>query len=199
MVVIDRQTPTDLFAYMSQNNLERQFSLLADLVHLGQKKLLVKVDPATISALHAAATTCLVDSPGRYREDHVHITGSSHVPCDPSDVPMHMSALSNYLFEHWEAANTYMLAAYALWRLVWIHPFEDGNGRTARALCYLVICLKEQTLLFGSNSYSNLIRENADAYMRHIRHADRTCADGESDVGPLAEFLADVVERQLGS
>jgi hypothetical protein len=26
--------------------------------------------------------------------------------------------------------------AYALWRLVWLHPYSDGNGRTSRALCY---------------------------------------------------------------
>jgi hypothetical protein len=28
------------------------------------------------------------------------------------------------------------LAAYGLWRLNWIHPFVEGNGRTARAVCY---------------------------------------------------------------
>jgi hypothetical protein len=26
--------------------------------------------------------------------------------------------------------------AFALWRLVWLHPYSDGNGRTSRALCY---------------------------------------------------------------
>ncbi|HET9282483.1 MAG TPA: Fic family protein [Candidatus Angelobacter sp.] len=34
------------------------------------------------------------------------------------------------------------LAAYVIWRLNWIHPFADGNGRTSRALSYLVLCTR---------------------------------------------------------
>jgi Fic family protein len=37
-------------------------------------------------------------------------------------------------------------AAYALCRLNWIHPFAGGNGRTARAFSYLIICLDMQII-----------------------------------------------------
>ncbi len=30
-------------------------------------------------------------------------------------------------------------ASFALWRLLWIPPFPDGNGRVARAVCHLVV------------------------------------------------------------
>ena len=44
------------------------------------------------------------------------------------------------------------LAAYALWRLNWIHPFVEGNGRTARAACYYLICMKAGRLLPGKKN-----------------------------------------------
>src|ERR1700691_2453032 len=49
--------------------------------------------------------------------------------------------------EHWEESNAIHLAAYILWKLNWIHPFADGNGRTARAVSYAVLCIKLDGLL----------------------------------------------------
>ena len=37
-------------------------------------------------------------------------------------------------------ADPLFVAAYVLWRICWIHPFDDGNGRTARAASYFVLC-----------------------------------------------------------
>lgn len=53
-----------------------------------------------------------------------------------------MNEMINDLNRHWDSAPPIVLEAYALWRLNWIHPFINGNGRTARALCYYVICLR---------------------------------------------------------
>ena len=36
--------------------------------------------------------------------------------------------------------------AFALWRLVWLHPYSDGNGRTSRALCYALALQADQRL-----------------------------------------------------
>lgn len=36
------------------------------------------------------------------------------------------------------------LASFVLWRLNWIHPFIDGNGRTAAVLCYFVLGVKSE-------------------------------------------------------
>ncbi|MGO9834845.1 MAG: Fic family protein [Polyangiaceae bacterium] len=40
-------------------------------------------------------------------------------------------------------------AAYALWRFNWIHPFAGGNGRTARALAYLVMTIDFGAMIPG--------------------------------------------------
>lgn len=188
-----------LYATMSQSNLERQFSLLTDMVHVGLQ-VPFKVNAHIICALNSTATVHLVEEPGTYRTEQAHITGSVHQPCEPSEISGMMNEMIAKVHRDWDSENTFNLAAYVLWRLVWIHPFEDGNGRTARALSYLTICLKEKTLLFGSKSYLSFIREGfAQEYLDCIRHADRTFANGNLDVTPLAEFLAEIVKLQLQS
>jgi Fic family protein len=42
--------------------------------------------------------------------------------------------MCDYVNDRWAEASAVHLCAYVLWRLNWIHPFGDGNGRTARAI-----------------------------------------------------------------
>lgn len=198
LVTVDKQTRPRTYLFLSQNNLERQFSLIADLVRVSLETRPC-IDVQTIRALHSAATTCLVEQPGVYRYQEVSITGSAHVPPRPEAIENHMHEMIATIQQQWESENTFRLAAYALWRLVWIHPFEDGNGRTARALSYLIICVREGTLLFGTKSFAELIKEFSTAYVDAIRHADRTYESGNLDLNPLAEFLAEIVAKQLRS
>ena len=53
-----------------------------------------------------------------------------------------MDDFVNTVNRAWEKADELTLGAYVLWRLNHIHPFINGNGRTARAASYFVICLK---------------------------------------------------------
>jgi fido (protein-threonine AMPylation protein) len=46
-----------------------------------------------------------------------------------------MDAFFSLIHENWTIVeHPTMLAAFALWNLNWIHPFIEGNGRTARAV-----------------------------------------------------------------
>ena len=196
---INKQTHIDLYKSISQSNLERQFSVLSDMIHVG---LIIdfKVNLQIILSLHSAATTHVVETPGKFRWEDAHIMGSDHELPHPATIEKHVYELIAYLHNNWEDQNEFELAAYALWRLVWIHPFEDGNGRTARALSYLIICLKLGAKLFGANSYVNFIRGRYEkAYVEHLRHADQTSKAGNVDVIPLANFLAEIVKLQLQS
>lgn len=76
------------------------------------------------------------DMAGRFRTTGVHITGSSHLPPDPASVPADMDAWVG----QWHAdTDTHPLvrAAQLHSAFVTIHPFGDGNGRTARLLTHL--------------------------------------------------------------
>ena len=79
------------------------------------------------------------DHAGQYRSGQVFITGTTYVPPAPEDVPEQMAAFIQDLNRQAGALHPVALAAYAHRRLVDIHPFQDGNGRTARLLMNLIL------------------------------------------------------------
>ena len=90
-----------------------------------------------------------------------------------------------------------MLPAYALWRLNWIHPFVEGNGRTARAACYYLICMKQGRLLGGRKIVPERIREKRQAYYDALQAADRAWEDGDFNVSQLAAYISGLLKAQL--
>ena len=79
---------------------------------------------------------------GKYREHQVIITGTEYVPPAAEDVPGQMADFIMSLEERKYTDHPVILAAYAHRKLVDIHPFEDGNGRTARLLMNLILVNK---------------------------------------------------------
>ena len=82
------------------------------------------------------------DHAGRYREDQVFITGTEYIPPTADKVPGLMAELVEDLNQRKNDTHPVLLAAYAHRRLVDIHPFQDGNGRTARPLMNLILVNK---------------------------------------------------------
>lgn len=90
-----------------------------------------------------------------------------------------------------------MLPAYALWRLNWIHPFVEGNGRTARAACYYLMCVRQGRLLPGKKIVPERIRENGQSYYQALQEADRHWKEGHFNVEALAQYLEGLLKAQL--
>lgn len=76
---------------------------------------------------------------GVYRSVPVRIGGSNHVPPQPFEVPKLMAELFDFYAAEKERMHPVLLAAKMHERLVTIHPFIDGNGRTARLLMNLIL------------------------------------------------------------
>ncbi len=74
---------------------------------------------------------------GRYRSVSVRIAGSRAIMPTPMKVPHLMDEFMTWLTK--AQGNELMIAADAHFRFVSIHPFTDGNGRTARLLMNLVL------------------------------------------------------------
>ena len=72
-----------------------------------------------------------------------------------------------------------------------------GNGRTARAACYYLMCLRQDQLLPGRKIVPERIRENRDGYVRGLRAADAAWEDGHFDVSVLARYLEELLLAQI--
>jgi Fic family protein len=97
----------------------------------------------------------------------------------------------------WESADAVTLAAFVLWRLNFIHPFINGNGRTARAASYFVLCVKANAWLPGTTILPELLRIHRDEYVKALVHADASAKNGALDLVPLHTLIVTLLEEQL--
>lgn len=79
------------------------------------------------------------DNAGRYRSIPVMIAGSRHVPPQPWAVPVQMEQCFAWYEAHRQTLHPVLLAAEMHERIATIHPFIDGNGRTARLVMNLIL------------------------------------------------------------
>jgi len=134
---------------------------------------------------------------GRFREEPIYV--GNHKPPHFRDVPELMDKFISTIHENWFEWGPTMLAAYGLWRLLWIHPFIEGNGRTARAACYYLLCARAGTLLPGDKIVPERIRENREPYYAALRAADKAWEEGHLDVSELEAYLAGLLTAQLSN
>jgi Fic family protein len=88
--------------------------------------------------------------------------------------------------------------------LAWIHPFGDGNGRTAR-LCEYLVLVTSGVPTSAAHLISNHCNQTRDEYYRQLRYASESGGDvtrflqycAEGFVGGLGEQLQFVHDRQF--
>lgn len=184
------------FARVQESNLLRQYDLLTNCVEIGLKTGIEAFDKYTLWALNHTAVANIAQFSGRYREQPIYV--GNHIPPHFDRVSHLMDQMLSVVHENWEIIDDpTTLPAYALWRLNWIHPFIEGNGRTARAACYYLICMRQGRLLPGKKIVPERIRENRQPYYDALAEADRQWADGHFDVSALAEYLRALLKAQL--
>lgn len=186
----------DLYKRVEEQNLLRQYDLLSNCIEIGLEKGIEAFDKYTLWSLNAAAVANIAQFGGRFREGPIYV--GNHIPPHFNEVPHEVDKFLSVIHENWTTINSpTVLAAYALWRLNWIHPFVEGNGRTARAACYYLICLKYGSLLPGRKIVPERIRENRDPYYDALQVADTRWNEGHFDVNQLAKYLEGLIIDQL--
>lgn len=153
----------ELFNFISTRNRSRQFDFLEMSFEVSQRSAGLEIDDEFISTLNAYATRYISMQPGRYRR-HYNVMVGDHRPSHWSFVPEEMEAFLNTLHTNWATWAPTEAAAYALWGVNHVHPFCDGNGRTARALCYYVLCQKLGQWLPGKLTVLEQIRTSYRAH-----------------------------------
>lgn len=185
-----------LYENVQEKNLVRQYDLLLNCIEIGLAKGIEAFDKYTLWSLNAAAVANIAQFGGRFREEPIYV--GDHIPPHFREVPDLMDRFLSMVHENWTIIDhPTWLAAYVLWRLNWIHPFVEGNGRTARAACYYILCMKQGRLLPGSKIVPERIRENREPYYDALEAADKAWDAGHYDVTALAEYLADLLTAQL--
>jgi Fic family protein len=103
------------------------------------------------------------------------------------------------LNDNFKVKSATHLAAFSLWRLSWIHPFFEANGRTARAFCYLVMCVKYGVWLSVEETIHVKVRKTMEGYYDALQAADKAFLEREVvDLTDLEEYLRNVIFAQFG-
>lgn len=195
MSIREKDSP-ELFAKIQEQNLLRQYDLLVNCIEIGLQKGIESFDKYMLWSLNASAVANIAQQGGRYREDPIYV--GNHRPPHFRDVPSHMDRFFSFTHENWtKVDHPTLLPAYALWRLNWVHPFVEGNGRTARAACYYLICMRQGTLLKGTKIVPERIREQRMPYYSALRAADQHWEAGDINVMELAIYLEQLLAAQL--
>jgi len=176
-----------------------QFEIVLEIIqgHISPNNKRFKLRPSVILRLQEAALRSIHPLAGTFRNTAVSITGSKHAPPEPLTVADEIEDLCDYVNENWDTRNALHLAAYLLWKLNWIHPFADGNGRTARAVSYLVMSIKLGTILPGTPTIPEQIASDKGPYYDALEAADVEWAKGKVGVDKLEQMLAAMLQHQL--
>ncbi|MFH1863691.1 MAG: Fic family protein [bacterium] len=138
-----------------------------------------------ITAIYKIILTGINDEwAGRYRESEVFIKGSSVEFPLPYKVLYHMKEFIQWL-ETQQGGHPVRVAADAHFKLVSIHPFVDGNGRTARLLMNLVLII---------NGYPMAIIRNEDR-IRYLEAVNTGQTRGDLEV--FYSIVEEAEERSL--
>jgi fido (protein-threonine AMPylation protein) len=178
----------------------RQFDRLSDLIRRGIREYsssTFKLRPSTLQELDRLAVNGMVDGPGHFRRGPISIGGAAkHKPPDADDVARHVEDMCDYVNDNWGQSAVH-LAAYVMWRLNWIHPFDDGNGRTSRAASYLLLCVRLRAELPGTKTVPELIAANKQPYYEALEAADEADRNGHCDVSLMEALLQRLLIEQV--
>ncbi len=194
MIVLEELDPA-LFESVNELNLIRQYDLLGSCIQIGLKQGPFALDKYTVWALNHVAVANISQFGGRFREEPIYV--QNHVPPHFREVPGLMDRFISTIHENWGIWSATELAAYGLWRLNWIHPFIEGNGRTARAVSYYLLCTKIGALLKGRKIVPERIRENRQPYYRALKACDIAWEAGRLDLADMEDYLAGLLQAQL--
>ena len=143
-----------------------------------------------VNAIHALVLQGIDrDNAGKYRSVPVTILGAKHVPPQPFMVPKLMEEYFIFFEAEKNTLHPVLLAAELHERLVTIHPWIDGNGRTSRLVMNL-------TLLRHGFPLANISGEMNE---RQAYYSALENAQVENDPSDFHRLIAKSVKKSLFS
>ena len=120
--------------------------------------------------------------PGALRERHAQV--GRHVPVSPGAVPRFLERFE-VVYGNLGTADTILASAAAHHRLLWIHPFLDGNGRVARLMSHAM--LRDALDTGGVWSIARGLARNVADYKAKLAGCDLPRRNDRDGRGALSE------------
>jgi Fic family protein len=157
-----------------------------------------RLTPEILLELQRLAVNQIYTCAGSFRDGPVGIAGVKHQPPHHAEVHGLVDAMCAYINEAWDRDQSPIhLASYLMWRLNWIHPFYGGNGRTSRAISYLILCAKLGFPLPGSNTVPDQIVAHRQPYFEALQKADEAWLNDVLDLSEMEKLLGELLATQL--
>lgn len=186
-----------VYQELETSNALRQYDFLRSMVLAAVSTQRSFLSQQVLKALNYQAIVCLHTNPGEYRPCPVYV--GNYTPPQHYRVQALMDDLVNIVNVNWNSADPIYIASFVLWRLNHIHPFINGNGRTARAACYFILCARAGNWLPGDVILPELLKRNRDEYVAALQHADNSISVGDLDLSVLHALIERLLLEQLQS
>jgi Fic family protein len=154
----------------------------------------LRLNPGIIKSLHRVAMRDLSPSAGTFRTLRVKV--GEHRPPEERYVSGLVDEMCERAYQEsdWDPLKT---SAYVLWRLNWIHPFADGNGRTSRAVLMISLCVRLGFLPQGTPTIEEYLIGNRQRFIGALTDADEAWKNSVIDVTMMQLMLDDLLKLQL--
>jgi Fic family protein len=118
-------------------NNPQAIKFIKDLAFNIEKKEITQED---ILELHRIGMTGVLSDAGKYREnDDLFVPGAGFTPSSWYEIRSHMADLLEFITTNPDGLSPIEVAAHAHFWFAVIHPFTNGNGRTARLLTNFIL------------------------------------------------------------
>jgi len=189
----ERRKPTNRDERMIVNN----YLTMKKIREIGKEDL----TPALVLSLHKMITNGTLDDPAdecRFRNnDDIRVVDSSgtilHIPPASSNIPELIDELCRFANDDNDPFIHPVIKGIFLHFLVgYIHPFNDGNGRTARTLFYWYV-LRHDYWLFEYMAISRAIKDTKGQYKKAYVYTE----SDENDLTYFIQYNLTVIEKTI--
>ena len=160
-------------------------------------KLIKKVHQYSIKDLkkiHGVMTYLTVDESGEFRKGNEGVFDEKgnciHVCPPPEQVDELMKQLFEWMKENSETIHPLILSSVFHYEFVFIHPFKDGNGRTARLWQNVLLSNWEE--IFEYVPIETQIKKHQEEYYKSIANCNH-----KGDSTEFVEFMLKMIDGTL--
>jgi len=150
--------------------------------------------PITVNTLLALHESIVSGEPfaGMFRDGAVYIRGSQHVPPNAGKVRQLIAETFETYVRDVVEEHAVVAGAKLHFAIAHIHPFVDGNGRTARIV---------NNLHLISHGYPPVLIDPVDdkpTYFEALRAASLSGEPAKGDPAPFVDYMVQMEQRSLG-